>query len=82
MAADGFGFFGGQNISIGGFHTGVLMDGRVYDNNVPFGVSRTKWENGYMVTSLPEYQEMTIGHGQSLKWELATSLSNSEKARL
>jgi len=38
------------------------MDRRVYDNNVPFGVSRTKWENGYLVTAWPQYQEMTIGH--------------------
>ena len=45
-----------------GHHEGVLVDGRVYDNNVPFGVPRAMWENGYLVTAWPEYIEMTIGH--------------------
>jgi hypothetical protein len=39
----------------------VLVGGRVYDNNVPFGTSREAWENGYFVTALPTYTEMTIG---------------------
>jgi hypothetical protein len=62
IAANDFGFFKGKNISSSGFHKGVLVDGRVYDNNVPFGVSRTAWENGYLVTAFPEFQEMTIGY--------------------
>lgn len=61
FAAPGFGRFGGQNISVTGLHMGVLVNGRVYDNNIPFGVSRTAWETGYLVTSWPEYVEMTIG---------------------
>ena len=48
-AVDGFGLFGGQNISINGHHEGVLVEGEVYDNNVPFGVPRRLWENGYEI---------------------------------
>ena len=51
-AAPGFGLFGidrGQNISRNGHHEGTLVDGWVYDNNVPFGVPRRLWENGYEV---------------------------------
>lgn len=60
VASDGFGFFGGQVISENGHHEGVLYDKRVFDNNVPFGVSRTKWEEGYELFILGQ-GEMTIG---------------------
>ena len=51
-AIPGFGLFGidgGQNIAVNGHHEGTLVEGRVYDNNVPFGVPRKMWENGYEV---------------------------------
>ena len=53
-AAQGFGLFGlglgdGDNISEDGHHEGVLVDGVAYDNNVPFGVPRKLWEQGYEV---------------------------------
>jgi hypothetical protein len=48
-AADGFGLFGGDNVSINGHHEGVLVNGEVYDNNVPFGVPRALWEAGYEI---------------------------------
>lgn len=62
MAVSGFGFFGGANISYSALHVGILVDGRVYDNNVPFGVTRAAWEEGYEVTSFPEFKVMTIGY--------------------
>jgi hypothetical protein len=37
------------SISAWGHHEGVLVSGRVFDNNVPFGVSRAVWEDGYEV---------------------------------
>jgi len=52
VVVQGFGFFGMlgfQNISVNGHHEGVLVGGEVYDNNVPFGVPRTLWENGYLI---------------------------------
>jgi RHS repeat-associated protein len=68
---DGFGIFGGQIISRGGLHVGVLVDGTVYDNNVPFGVPQEMWENfGYYVISRPQWEELTLreshdkGHGK------------------
>jgi hypothetical protein len=48
-AVEHFGVFGGETISMNGHHEGVLVDGQVYDNNVPFGVPRVMWENGYLV---------------------------------
>lgn len=55
VASDGFGFFGGQTISVNGHHEGVIYNERVFDNNVPFGVPRPKWEEGY--------QLFIYGHG-------------------
>ncbi|MEW6161409.1 MAG: RHS repeat-associated core domain-containing protein, partial [Verrucomicrobiota bacterium] len=60
MAKENFGFFGGQTISLNGHHEGVLHDRRVYDNNVPFGVSRTNWEEGYELF-IRGHGEMSIG---------------------
>jgi hypothetical protein len=62
-AAPGFGFFGaagGQNISINGYHEGALVDGLVYDNNVPFGVPRRMWENGYEVKPIDRIGYLTL----------------------
>jgi hypothetical protein len=42
--------FAGIVISESGYHEGVLVDGNVYDNNLPFGVSRRMWEKySYLV---------------------------------
>lgn len=62
MAKKDFGFFGGSNVPISenGKHEGALDEGRVYDNNVPFGVSRLAWENGYELFIIGA-GEMTIG---------------------
>jgi len=60
LAKDGFGFFGGQTISENGHHEGVLYDGRVFDNNVPFGALRPKWEEGYELF-IRGHGEMSIG---------------------
>lgn len=44
------GVFAGKQVSQAGFHEGVLVDGKVYDNNLPFGVSRRLWEKyAYLV---------------------------------
>ena len=62
-AKQGFGYFGIMNInpiSRNGHHEGVLVKGRVYDNNVPFGVPRLAWEEGYEIAPL-DYQEISIG---------------------
>jgi hypothetical protein len=54
LAIEGFGVFGtfpgGGEISYNRHHEGVLVDGMVFDNNVPFGVPRAMWENGYIVS--------------------------------
>jgi RHS repeat-associated protein len=60
MAKENFGFFGGQVVSQNGHHEGVLHDRRVYDNNVPFGVSQTKWEESYELF-IRGHGEMSIG---------------------
>lgn len=44
------GLFSGLAISESGKHEGVLVDGEVFDNNLPFGVPRTLWESGYVVS--------------------------------
>jgi len=60
----GFGFFGMIDpppaIAENGHHEGVLVAGRVFDNNVPFGVPRAAWENGYELFVIG-VGEMTIG---------------------
>ncbi len=38
------GLFAGRAISTAAYHEGALVDGIVYDNNFPFGVSRRMWE--------------------------------------
>jgi hypothetical protein len=59
-AVDGFGFFGGENISYSGMHRGVLVDDTVFDNNVPFGVPRDMWENGYEVRIFNTTRDITL----------------------
>ena len=44
------GLFSGYVISTSGYHEGVLLDGEVFDNNLPFGVPRDIWEGGYVVS--------------------------------
>ena len=39
-----FGLLSGQIISESGTHWGCIVDGRVYDNNLPFGVPQRVWE--------------------------------------
>jgi hypothetical protein len=64
-AVPGFGWVGmtgvnGYSVSYGGMHQGVLYNGQVYDNNVPFGVPRTMWENGYTVLPISTMKEVTL----------------------
>jgi hypothetical protein len=69
MAADDFGFLGGDNISINGHHEGVLVDGFVFDNNVPFGVPRRDWEHGYLVTPIDRAPvELTLREANDQKY--------------
>ena len=65
MAKEGFGLFGGQAISDWAHHEGVIHNGRVYDNNVPFGVPRLAWENGYELF-VYGVGELTIGQAAAL----------------
>jgi RHS repeat-associated protein len=65
-AARGFGLFGVlgspyDNVSIGGYHEGVLVKGCVFDNNVPFGVPREAWEQGYEIMTRFDFRIITIG---------------------
>ena len=50
----------GTNIGRHGMHMGLLYDGRVYDNNVPFGVPEAAWKAGYYILSFPEYTELDL----------------------
>ena len=54
-------FFSGRTIASNGHHEGVLLAGRVFDNNVPFGVPRSLWESIYLVAPINQAGEITIG---------------------
>jgi RHS repeat-associated protein len=53
------GLLSGKMISESGSHFGCLVDGRVYDNNVPFGVSRRVWEK-YSYRVAPKDQPVGV----------------------
>src|SRR4051794_3138638 len=53
---------------VGGMHMGVLVNGVVYDNNVPFGVPQDMWENyGYYVIALITQEELTLRQADEKK---------------
>lgn len=68
-AVEGFGFFGfkfNKNVSTSGMHQGVLVDGAVFDNNVPFGVPRDMWENGYEVRIIGTTRDVTLQQADAM----------------